>query len=159
MKLDLGCGDSKFPDYIGVDIRRFKGTQVLCDATKGLPFKTGTFDGARSSHVLEHINRDDYDNIWRELGRVLKPGSVVLISFPYWTHETAIIFGHISLQNEEMYERQFREGALIAMFFELLNIEFTYVPEYQNKPKDEKEWARKHLMNVVSEMTIVMRRR
>jgi SAM-dependent methyltransferase len=56
--LDLGCGENKCPGTIGVDFRKMKGVDIVCDLAKypwkELPDKCA--DVIRTSHLLEHIN-------------------------------------------------------------------------------------------------------
>lgn len=63
VKLDLGCGESKQPGWIGVDFRKVNGVDVVQDLTKypwdAIPSDCASV--AMASHVLEHINPDSPD--------------------------------------------------------------------------------------------------
>lgn len=53
--LDIGCGQEKAPDCIGVDIRKIKGMDILGDI-QHLPFKDQSVDKILCLQLLEHIN-------------------------------------------------------------------------------------------------------
>lgn len=48
----------------------------ICDLRKPLPFSAGTFDGCYSSHVIEHLFREEALALLKEAHRILKPGGV-----------------------------------------------------------------------------------
>ncbi len=93
--LDLGCGNQPYRQflkgvgqYIGLDYPPTQGVpqpgakpQVHGDA-RTLPFGDHSFDGLLCSQVLEHV--DQPETVVREMGRVLKPGGVGLISIPFF---------------------------------------------------------------------------
>jgi SAM-dependent methyltransferase len=63
VKVDLGCGENKQADCIGIDFRKVKGVDIVQDLTvypwKNVP--TEFADIAMSSHLLEHINPQSPD--------------------------------------------------------------------------------------------------
>jgi SAM-dependent methyltransferase len=76
--LDSGAGypPVSHPKVIQLEIERFPGTNVLADGSE-LPFADGTFDGAMSHAVLEHVKDPfAYSN---ELLRVIKPGGRFIV--------------------------------------------------------------------------------
>jgi len=72
--LDIGCGDNKQGD-IGVDIRKLKGVDVVCDVHH-LPFKDNCFSVVRSSVVIEHVLQPF--QFLKEQVRVLKPQGMLV---------------------------------------------------------------------------------
>lgn len=48
-----------------------------------LPYEDASFDAAYSSSVIEHIPGDGDSAAMRELARVLRPGGVLALTFPY----------------------------------------------------------------------------
>jgi len=52
------------------------------DLTKGIPHGDGTVDVVYSSHMLEHIARDQAEFVLRECHRVLKPGGTLRVVVP-----------------------------------------------------------------------------
>jgi SAM-dependent methyltransferase len=62
--------------HLGAGILSVGGVDLNC----GLPFKNGCFDGVNLTEVIEHI--ENQPQLIREIGRVLKPGGIVVISTP-----------------------------------------------------------------------------
>jgi ubiquinone/menaquinone biosynthesis C-methylase UbiE len=78
--LDIGCGQRKTPNSIGVDIRRTKGADVVADV-QHLPFKDRSIDKILCYHLLEHV--DDLIKAMEEIHRVLKKRGSVIIEVPH----------------------------------------------------------------------------
>lgn len=93
--LDVGAGESPWkpwlPDgcrYQGIDIRyatefgmRQRGQDVTLYDGGAMPFAANAFDGALCIEVLEHAADPDF--LLAEIFRVMKPGSVLLLSVPW----------------------------------------------------------------------------
>lgn len=80
MNIDLGCGGSRTEGYVGVDLRPQEDIDIVCDLTKGWPFRDCTIDRLRASHIVEHLS--DSLHTMNEAFRVLKPGSEFEIDVP-----------------------------------------------------------------------------
>lgn len=52
------------------------------DVTKGLPVKDGSVDVLYSSHMLEHLDRNEANTFLKEAFRILRPGSIIRIVVP-----------------------------------------------------------------------------
>lgn len=111
--LDLGCGTGGMAVKIGA--ARLGAAMDLSEAALGhcrsrgiaplvrgdasiLPFKEGAFDGVLMLDLLYHKNVADPDLVLREVGRVLRPGGVVIINVPayqwlYSSHDVAVQTG------------------------------------------------------------------
>ncbi len=102
--LHLGCGQMAPPEWVNVDgswnarlgrsklaRRTLRGVGLLPkdaaattwpeniivrDLRKPLPFGAGSFDGAYSSHTVEHLYRSEAVAMLKEVFRVLRPGGV-----------------------------------------------------------------------------------
>lgn len=81
--LDVGCGRKKFPGSIGVDISRATQADVICDWSRGMPFRENSFDDVRLIHVIEEV--DDIFRVLAEVHRVARPGARVIIVTPHYT--------------------------------------------------------------------------
>jgi SAM-dependent methyltransferase len=97
--LDVGCGEKPFEhlfrpyvsEYIGVEYeptflltetgRRARAAVDVTYDGRRLPFPDGDFDTVLSSQVLEHTPHPG--DLVKEMGRVLKPGGVLLLSAPF----------------------------------------------------------------------------
>ena len=51
------------------------------------PFEDNTFDIIFARHSLEHVPRDMFLHVFREIQRVAKPDALVHIRVPYWNSE------------------------------------------------------------------------
>jgi len=95
--LDIGCGPinrgAEFQEYdlLRVDIDERWNPDYRCDV-RSLPFDTGTFDLVFSSHVLEHFNHKEFDDVLTEWLRVLKIGGKLRMVLPTieWAAEQII---------------------------------------------------------------------
>ena len=79
--LDIGCGQRKTQNSIGVDIMKTKGAGVIGDI-HNLPFKDQNVNKIFCFQLLEHI--DDLIKAMEEIHRVLKKkGGRVIIEVPH----------------------------------------------------------------------------
>ena len=62
--------------------RLFPGNVVFGDIVAGLPVADGSADGVYSSHVLEHLGREDIAKALTNTFRMLKPGGVFRVIVP-----------------------------------------------------------------------------
>lgn len=81
VRLDIGCGRSKFKGTLGVDIVALPGVDVVADLTRGLPFRDNSISEIYTSHTLEHV--DNLPAVMEELWRVCKPNALVHIWVPH----------------------------------------------------------------------------
>lgn len=91
--LDAGCGSSRIlvdlRHAIGLDLslsklrymRRYR-KPLVCGSVTALPFKSGAFEVALCSQVIEHLPQPDSELALRELIRVLKQGGRIVIGTP-----------------------------------------------------------------------------
>lgn len=83
-KLDIGAGDNKQPDYVGMDIRATKNAQIVwdCEVTP-YPFPDEICQSVLMSHLMEHLNPKYVVDIMNEIWRIMKPGGQLLLAMPY----------------------------------------------------------------------------
>lgn len=81
IKLDLGCGATAKPGFIGIDLLR---TADICwDLRWGLPFSDNKIAEIRSDHFLEHLSLSLVVNVLSECRRVLRSGGVLDFTIPH----------------------------------------------------------------------------
>ena len=90
--IDLGCGDSKKPDCIGIDKSDLESVDIVFDLEKGIPLDSNSVDGVFTSHFIEHISEPMY--MIEEIHRVLKPEGFVSIVVPHWSWFGSHTFMH-----------------------------------------------------------------
>lgn len=84
--VDIGCGATKQPGCIGVDIVPLQGVDVVADlADGGYPFATGTFDDVYLNDVIEHFA--DTVATMEEIHRICRPGARVHIRVVNWNSQ------------------------------------------------------------------------
>ncbi len=78
------------------------------DATKRLPLPDNSVEVLYSSHMIEHLDREEMNRFLSEVMRVLKPGGIVRLAFPdihwqvaqYQEHRDADRFVEYSLMTQ-----------------------------------------------------------
>jgi predicted SAM-dependent methyltransferase len=84
INLDIGCGSNKQDGYVGMDIRRLPGVDIvhnLEDFPYPLPDKCCL--NVMASHIVEHIKPWFTIPLFDEIWRITKPGGKFAISTPY----------------------------------------------------------------------------
>lgn len=77
----------KTKEYIRLDIEPVPGiTDVVADALS-MPFEAGHFDCVFATEVMEHLSNPF--TFAAEVGRVLKPGGMVILTVPFMFHRHA----------------------------------------------------------------------
>ncbi len=140
--LDLGCGEGRNTIYlsrigfqgVGLDLSRkavkvlnnnlfeeeVRGQGMVGDARR-LPLRTASFDGVLAHHLLDHLDGQGFAAAVAEVGRVLKPGGVLLLTMGNFAHlrggrevtcrdDGSIVF--TSGPNKGMLVRPFQDAAL-----------------------------------------------
>lgn len=80
--LDLGCGKRKKPGFIGVDVSKVEGVDIVANLEGGLPFEDNSIDGIYSNFMFEHVA--DSVKLFKELYRICKPNAIIEFSVPYF---------------------------------------------------------------------------
>jgi predicted SAM-dependent methyltransferase len=84
VRVNLGCGEKPWPDYINVDLRALPGVDVLADV-HALGFEPGSLAEVASSHLVEHFREHHFRTrllpYWKSL---LGPSGCMRIVCPNW---------------------------------------------------------------------------
>ncbi len=81
--LHLGCGTSKLPGSVGVDMLKLPGVDVVHDLDQTpWPFENGSFDIILAHSVLEHLS--SVVDFMQEAHRVGKAGARLVVCVPYF---------------------------------------------------------------------------
>lgn len=82
--LDVGCGEAKQKNFVGMDIRKVKGVDVIHSAEVfPWPFPSACCNKILLSHMWEHIKPWLTIKFMNECWRVMKEDGQLLISTPY----------------------------------------------------------------------------
>ncbi|MCP4634075.1 MAG: methyltransferase domain-containing protein [candidate division Zixibacteria bacterium] len=86
--LDLGCGDEKLPEALGLDVNHRSQADIIHDMNIfPYPFPDQAFDGIRAVSVIEHL--DNILEVMEELHRITRTGGVLKITVPFFTSRYA----------------------------------------------------------------------
>jgi SAM-dependent methyltransferase len=105
--LDVGAGRGDFADLfdgrrtIALDIYPYPEVDLVCDLTRVVPLKAGSFDAVFLMNVLEHVF--DTHAMLAALERLLKPGGALVVAIPFMVkiHQAPVDFvryTHYALQ-------------------------------------------------------------
>jgi len=81
IKLDLGCGCSSRPGFVGVDLN--KEADLQWNIHWGLPFADDSIKEIRSDHFVEHLELTDVIGVFSECHRVLVQSGALDFSVPH----------------------------------------------------------------------------
>jgi len=82
LKLNLGCGSNKLPDYVNIDGEASCKPDVLHNILEKFPYKAGAAEEIVMFHCIEHIHRSLHPKLLIEIWRLLQPGGSLIISYP-----------------------------------------------------------------------------
>lgn len=82
MKLHLGCGNLKLPNFTNVDIRETEATDLIENVAELSSIKNGSASLIYASHVLEHFSRSEYLEVLKRWYEVLTVGGKLRLSVP-----------------------------------------------------------------------------
>ena len=86
--LDIGCGEKKHKNAIGIDIRKTSVVDVISDLSHfPWPFRTSSVDEVYCYHFLEHFS--ETEKILQEIHRICKRDAVLHILVPHVSYEGA----------------------------------------------------------------------
>ena len=89
LKVDLGCGPNKRPDFLGVDVIAFPGVDIVADLRDAWPWNDASIEEVNCSHFLEHLTGPERVHFANELYRVLITGGKATLVTPHWASNRA----------------------------------------------------------------------
>jgi predicted SAM-dependent methyltransferase len=166
VRLNLGCGERKDSEEVGLDIRKEVKPDILCDLNQGIPLRSECADEIYTSHFLEHL--DEHKRLIRDVVRVGKPNAKFVVVVPYWSFECAMFTEHRCTFPPEWFRRICKEKEEIQYWFggenkphlELEDITYHYTSDGVAICRQlgiSLEQGRKFLNNVVHEIVVTMR--
>lgn len=158
--IDIGCGDRKTEDAVGVDVCMLPGVDVVHDLNSfPYPFKNKSFDRVVMNNIIEHL--DDPIRVMQEVYRILAPGGVVHIEVVYWNHRhSASDPQHKHMFNEHSWEffTGSRKQYYTDFAFELVSLVFQYDYRLRFLPNGLKRFLGIFLCNVIAGMVVELRK-
>jgi len=80
--VNIGCGPNALPGWINLDAARGESIDVVWDLRRGLPFTSESCSAIFGEHVIEHLAKEDAEQLVRECYRALQSGGVLRLSTP-----------------------------------------------------------------------------
>ncbi len=139
MKLNMGCGHNKMPDYVNVDLSPACDPDMVCDLeVLPWPVDDDSVDTVRFNHSLEHLGQDSrvFLGMMKELYRVCRNGAEIEIIVPHPrhdafigdpTHVRIITPGTLNLFNRALCDECKRIGAANTPLAHYLDVDFRLV--------------------------------
>lgn len=91
LKLDIGCGQRKQENHIGLDIAPCKGVDHVLDVRRvPWPIDDAVVDGIYTSHFFEHLDGPERMVFMDECWRVMKIGAQLIVIVPFWSSRRSI---------------------------------------------------------------------
>ena len=85
IKLDIGCGDAKQANFVGMDRRKLPGVDIVHDAQVfPYPIPKDSCFQILLSHLWEHIEPKYRIDLMDELWRIMKDKGQLMIASPYY---------------------------------------------------------------------------
>lgn len=81
-KLNVGCGNKKFPGFINADIRPDVQPDIVMDVTDLSQFRDGSLEYVMAHDVLEHISHAKTWEVLTEWVRCIQIGGTLEIQVP-----------------------------------------------------------------------------
>lgn len=175
MKLNLGSGPRPQEGYINIDVSHACEPDLILDIEMQYwPFDDGSVEEIRAVHVLEHCH--DLCHVMKEAYRVMRAGALMHIEVPhpagdaFWgdpTHVTPITFNTMRLFSKAFCEDAKAQGwpnTPLALYldvdFEVVEKSYSLTPPFASRRMDKRslDFAMTHYVNVVSDLTFVIRR-
>lgn len=140
-----------------------KSQIIICDASKGLPYKDNTFDVVTMFDAIEHI--DKYDELLYDAYRVMKPEGLLVLTTPNRWSIDSILFGKnywykrdtthkMIFSKSRLKETLLRSGFIDVNIYtvELLHFLIDIFHRFSNGKKMDKQISKKNINSSVSNL-------
>lgn len=177
MKLNLGSGYKRYPDFLNVDHDPLTQPDFLADLERlKLPIADSSVEYVIAHHVLEHIGAGFFD-LMKEVYRVCKNGAILEVKVPH--HRSEIFFGDpshvrpITVESMQLFSKKYNEehiklynsssgfGIKCDVDFEIVQYAFNPYPKWAERFKSlTNEQIEEIVMdynNVFHETVIIMK--
>lgn len=136
MKINLGSGYKRFPDFFNVDADKNCNPDYVVDLESGrLPFKDDSIEYVIAHHILEHIG-EGFIPLMKELYRVCENNAVIDIEVPHFrhwtysadpTHKRPITGNGMALFNQDLNRNAIETGSASSTLGIIFNVNFKII--------------------------------
>jgi SAM-dependent methyltransferase len=176
MKINIGAGYKRYPDYINIDSDINSKPDYLVNLeSEVLPFDDNTVTHIIAHHVLEHIG-EGYFHLLKEIYRVCKHGAIIDIRVPHHNHE---VFHNdpthrrpITVEGMRLFSKKVNKyeietggtystlGLMFDVDFEIVSFDYVYDPFYhiimRTNTTEQNERLFREAINTTLETHIVL---
>jgi len=157
MKLHLGCGKTKIPGYINIDLVDGENVDEISDIRYLPNYDNNSVDVIYACHVLEHISRVEYKAVLSRWRQILKPGGILRLSVPdleKWflyclkVDNFRLILGALYGQQDNEYNSHRMGWTENTLKEDLIEVGFSEINNYDWKEREHKhikDWSRDYL--------------
>lgn len=174
MKINLGAGSKRYPEYVNIDSDSGCNPDFVVDIeTERLPFEDSSVDCVIAHHILEHLG-DGFFHCVQELYRVCKHGTVIDVRVPHPRHDTFLIdpthkrpiYPHtLDMFSKTRNKRDMDAGGCETPIGFIYNVDMyvleytpvldsSWMQEFQNMTQEQCEHAARSFNNVITEYHI-----
>lgn len=167
LRIDLACGQRKKEGFIGVDAVGGPGVDIVHNLDEyPWPFKDNSVYEVHCSHYVEHVK--DLVKFMNELHRIMMPLGLAQIFCPYFssdrawqdpTHVRAITTKTFYYFDKVWVKSIGMDHYVGDANFEVLSVVPMVNQEWQGRSDEAIRWAMKHYINVVDDLSIMLRKR
>lgn len=149
MKLNLGSGYKRFPDFLNVDFDLKTNPDFVVDLEKEpWPFQDNSVIEVKAHHILEHLGDPGFFHFLKELYRVCQDGAIIEIVVPHHNHD---VFKNdpthrrpITIEGMRLFSKKWNDvcienddgssklGHYYDVDFELLDFQYTFDAAYSH---------------------------
>jgi SAM-dependent methyltransferase len=173
-KLDIACGQNKKEGFVGLDIAKCEGVDIVHDLTTyPWPVEDASVEEAFCSHYIEHIpmgyvdGKDHLFHFFDELYRILAPGGKCYIIAPYYssmrcwqdpTHRRAIC------DNTFFYcSAEWRKINKLDHYNAKCDLHaawgYDWEPDWATRSDDARAFAARHYINVIRDIHVTLEKK
>jgi ubiquinone/menaquinone biosynthesis C-methylase UbiE len=176
MKINIGAGYKRYPDYINLDSdKNCKPDYIVNLELDKLPLKDNSVTHVIAHHILEHIG-EGYFHLLKELYRVCEHGAIIDIRVPHHNHE---VFHNdpthrrpITVEGIRLFSKKVNQyeietngtsstlGLMFDVDFEIVSFDYVYDPFYhkimQTNTHEQNERLFREAVNTTLETHIVL---
>lgn len=181
LRLNLGCGNTRIDDFVGVDFMPSDAVDVSHDLTQfPWPWDDNSVDEIIAFHLIEHIPmvEVDYPGFERpidamcafmnEVYRVLKPGSGIKLQYPHHASDRAFWDPthrrFIPPMTWNYFTKAWLEGNNLTQMpitcnFEILSIGLEAISDrWAQRTEEVKMQAIEEYRNVVADTSVILKK-